>query len=92
MLKKISLLFPGLAITLLIAVTAQLLGNKFPVIGASVFGILIGILVSNLIRLPVSAGAGVAFSSKAILQFSVILLGGPFAWLRFWKQVPHHCS
>lgn len=75
-IKKLSLLFPGFALTLLIATAAQILGNRFPLIGASVFGILFGILVKNLFRLPVSTADGVNFSSKAVLQFSIILLGG----------------
>lgn len=76
MLRKITDLLPGLAITLIIAIVAHILGNKLPIIGASVFGILFGILVNNLIKIPVSSEKGINFSSKVILQFSVILLGG----------------
>ena len=47
MLKKIIFIIPGFILTIVIAILAQLLGKFVPVIGAAVFGIIIGILRSS---------------------------------------------
>ena len=64
----------GILACLIIAVPAWLLGNKFPIIGGPVFGILIGMLLAFLKR-PESLNPGIKFTSKYILQYSIILLG-----------------
>lgn len=66
----------GLLLVLAIAVTAFFLGRIFPIIGAAVFGIIIGIIIKNTFGVPGSANHGVNFTSKRILQLSIILLGG----------------
>lgn len=71
-LKKIR---PGLLLCLLLAVPSWLLGRAFPVIGGPVFAILIGMVVSQLLRDRTRYQAGIAFTSKKILQYAVILLG-----------------
>ncbi|MFA5995564.1 MAG: putative sulfate exporter family transporter [Patescibacteria group bacterium] len=75
MLKNILNLIPGLLLTGLIAVTATWLGGWWPIIGAAVFGIFIGIIVNNLIKIPVVTQRGINFSAKIILQLAIILLG-----------------
>jgi uncharacterized integral membrane protein (TIGR00698 family) len=58
-----------------IAAVAYALGNLAPIVGAPVFGILIGLAIT-LVRPP---GAmfrpGIAFASKMLLQVSIVLLG-----------------
>jgi uncharacterized integral membrane protein (TIGR00698 family) len=76
MLKKIIHLIPGLGATLVVSVIAYFLGSFLPIIGAAVFGIVIGILLRNLIHIPVSFHLGIGFSAKRILQLSIIMLGG----------------
>ncbi len=76
MIKKILHYVPGLILVLLISTIAYFLGNFFPIIGAAVFGIIIGILARNLLKIPGAANHGVNFSSKRILQASIIMLGG----------------
>lgn len=71
---------PGISLALLIAIVAFYLGKLFPVIGAAVFGILIGIAIRNSIKMPEPALAGIIFTSKKILQFSIILLGGTLSF------------
>ncbi len=66
---------PGFLIALLIAAAAYALGRIIPVVGGPVFGIILGILVATLWKLPASAGKGLKFTSKYILQLAVILLG-----------------
>ena len=70
-LKK---MLPGLGICLLIAIPAWFLGRLFPIIGGPVFGILFGMLIA-LIKRPACFEKGIQFTSKKILQYSIILLG-----------------
>ena len=66
---------PGLAAAVAITVVATWLGHLAPVVGAPVFAIAIGIVVAVL-RPPGEAFApGIAFTSKKVLQGSIIMLG-----------------
>jgi uncharacterized integral membrane protein (TIGR00698 family) len=71
---------PGILLAIVIAAAAFALGHKFPLVGGAVFGIVIGILVRNSVRLPDSTASGIRFTSKKILQFSIILLGGSLSF------------
>ena len=64
----------GLLLCFIIAVPAWLLGRAVPVIGGPVFGILFGIIIA-LFKRPEYMEAGIKFTSKKILQWSIILLG-----------------
>lgn len=57
-----------------IAIPAWILGEKFPIIGSPVVGILFGMLIAFWKR-PSAFEKGIAFSSKNLLQYSIILLG-----------------
>ena len=50
-------------------------GHLFPVVGGPVFAILIGMVVSTGLHDRERFQAGIAFTSKKILQYAVILLG-----------------
>lgn len=65
---------PGIFAAFIIAVPAWLIGTKIPVIGSPVLGILLGILLSGFKR-PERFNEGIKFTSKKILQYSIILLG-----------------
>jgi uncharacterized integral membrane protein (TIGR00698 family) len=66
---------PGFTLCLLVAAIAYALGRVFPIVGGPVFGILIGMAVA-FVRKPGGAlAAGIKFSSKQILQLSIVLLG-----------------
>ena len=65
---------PGISLCLVIAVIAWILGREFTIIGGAVFGIVLGMLAA-LIRRPEACDAGIRFTSKKILQYSIILLG-----------------
>jgi uncharacterized membrane protein YadS len=60
---------------LVLASIAWWLGLWFPLVGGPVFAILLGILVGNLVRISDLARPGIAFCSKKVLQYSIILLG-----------------
>ena len=66
---------PGLLLCLLFAVPSWLLGRALPVIGGPVFAILLGMVLSLLLRDRSRFQPGIAFTSKKILQYAVILLG-----------------
>ena len=61
----------GLLLCLCIAIPCWMLGRALPVIGA----ILAGMAIALLVRDKGRAQAGIAYTSKTILQYAVILLG-----------------
>ncbi len=64
----------GLLLCLAVALPAWYLGRLYPLIGGPVFGILGGMALAFWNR-PASANPGIRFTSKKILQLSIILLG-----------------
>jgi len=78
-LKKI----PGIVICLAIAFLAWLFGRTFPLIGGPVTAIVSGILISSIFpglvkkefSKKISFNDGVKFTSKKLLQYSIVLLG-----------------
>ena len=65
---------PGISLAAIIAVPAWVLGQQFPVIGSPVLGILFGMLLAFWKR-PPAFQSGVTYTSKKLLQYSIILLG-----------------
>ncbi len=69
----------GITLCLAIALPSWFLGRTVPVIGGPVIGMVLGIVISAIFpRLrfgPVDPGAGIKFTSKKLLQYSIILLG-----------------
>jgi len=68
-------LVPGLALVLVIAVCAFLLGRLVPVVGGPVFGIVIGMVVAAAHPLARPLRPGIAFAGKQLLQAAIVLLG-----------------
>lgn len=60
--------------TILIAVPAWILGKVYPIIGSPVLGILFGMILAFWNR-PEIFNVGIRYTSKKILQYSIILLG-----------------
>lgn len=75
----------GILFAFAIALLANWLGTLLPIIGGAVFGILIGILINNSIGKPKSTVKGVTFTSKKILQWAIIMLGGGLSLTQVWK-------
>ena len=65
----------GIILVLAIAIPAWILGKAFPIIGGPVFGILLGMIITNFIKNKTVFQQGILFTSKKILQYAVILLG-----------------
>ena len=65
----------GILLCLAISVPSWFLGKLFPVIGGPVFAILIGMILTLIIKDKTKMQSGITFTSKKILQYAVILLG-----------------
>ncbi len=65
----------GVLFCIAIAIPAWLLGKWIPVIGGPVFAIIIGMILTLIIKDKSSYDEGIKFTSKKILQYAVILLG-----------------
>lgn len=72
---------PGIILAFAIALPSWLLGKSLPVIGGPVFGIIIGMIITSAFPDFIKSGKrivfdeGVRYTSKKLLQLSIILLG-----------------
>ncbi|MGN1281306.1 MAG: YeiH family protein [Succinivibrio sp.] len=66
---------PGFFLCLVIAIPSFILGRIYPIVGGPVFSMLIGMMLCCFLPIPKFFDSGVKFTSKKILQYSVILLG-----------------
>ena len=66
---------PGLLLCLVIALPCWLLGKALPVVGGPVFAILAGMLITLVWKDKGKVQGGIAYTSRKILQYAVILLG-----------------
>lgn len=73
-LKTVINKLPGILLTVLIAIPAWILGKFFPIVGSPVIGILFGMILAFWKR-PEFLNEGVQYTSKKLLQYSIILLG-----------------
>ncbi|MTI56434.1 YeiH family protein [Geosporobacter ferrireducens] len=73
-MKKVLNTLPGIALTAIIAAPAWLLGHLFPIIGSPVLGILFGMILAFWKR-PALVESGIKYTSRKLLQYSIILLG-----------------
>jgi uncharacterized integral membrane protein (TIGR00698 family) len=67
-------ILPGILESLVLAIPAWFAGKLVPVIGGAVFAILFGLILGSIFR-PARCVAGIKFTGKKILQYSIILLG-----------------
>ena len=65
----------GIILAAVLAVISMYLGGLLPTIGGPVFAILIGMVLRNTINISPIFNDGLRFSSKTILQWSIIFLG-----------------
>jgi uncharacterized integral membrane protein (TIGR00698 family) len=68
-------LVPGAGCAAAVAAVATLLGGLAPVVGAPVFAVLIGIALAVLAKPSARLRPGIAFTSKKVLQGSIVLMG-----------------
>lgn len=67
--------WPGVILSLGIAVLATFVGHAIPVAGSALPAIVIGVIIGLVRRPGARLRPGVAYSSKFLLQFAVVLLG-----------------
>nr|WP_312576104.1 YeiH family protein [Sedimentibacter sp.] len=65
---------PGVLLAFAIAIPAWFIGKAFPIIGSPVVGILFGMVLASWKR-PEIFNTGIKYTSKKLLQYSIILLG-----------------
>jgi uncharacterized integral membrane protein (TIGR00698 family) len=65
----------GIVLSVAIGLLALLLGERYPLIGGPVIGIVLGILVRNTLSPGERFAPGIAFAGKYVLQWSIIALG-----------------
>jgi uncharacterized integral membrane protein (TIGR00698 family) len=73
-MEKITNKLPGILLAALIAIPAWFIGKTFPIIGSPVLGILFGMILAFW-KKPTVFNDGVKYTSKKLLQYSIILLG-----------------
>ena len=76
-MKKIVMIIPGFAVSVLIALVARAIESIIPVhiIGASVIAMFIGMGINAVKKPNELITSGIKFTSKKILKFAIILLG-----------------
>ncbi|MGL4369549.1 MAG: YeiH family protein, partial [Spirochaetota bacterium] len=67
--------YKGIFLSAAVACAAVIAGYYLPIIGASVFGIVFGILIGNFARVPASCSKGLDYASKKILKIAIVLIG-----------------
>jgi len=65
----------GLALCVAVALVATALGKVLPVVGAPVFGIVMGAVIAAFLKPGAVTDAGAAWSGKYVLQASVVVFG-----------------
>jgi uncharacterized integral membrane protein (TIGR00698 family) len=68
-------MLPGLFMCVAIAIAAFALGRALPIVGGPVFGIVLGMIVTMLLKPDKRFTPGVRFASRQLLQLSIVLLG-----------------
>lgn len=79
-MKKVTTLFPGVVLALIIALAAKVLENLenaagLHIIGASVIALFIGMIINAFWKPTQTTAPGIKFTSKKLLKFAIILLG-----------------
>lgn len=73
--KKLKGIGLGFLACLLIGIVSQVIGHFFPKVGASLFAILLGIILGNTLLNKESLALGVKFSESRLLEYSIALTG-----------------
>ena len=76
---------PGVILSLAVALTARWIHGLLPpslskALGEVLFAVFLGLLVSNVVRLPKSTALGIRFSFQTLLRVAIVLLGAGFSF------------
>jgi uncharacterized integral membrane protein (TIGR00698 family) len=69
------LVAPGLVLAIFVALAATPLGRAVPVVGAPVFGMVLGLILAAAIKPGDDLRPGLGFAAKPVLQASIVVLG-----------------
>jgi uncharacterized integral membrane protein (TIGR00698 family) len=73
---RLSRLTPGVALALLLGAAGTILGSRWPLLGAPVFAVVLGVLLSSMARRRREIlDPGLALAKGRLLQAAVVLLG-----------------
>jgi uncharacterized integral membrane protein (TIGR00698 family) len=72
--KQIKLVLPGVALIGALTAFAFFTGPLIPGLNAVIFGLVLGVLIGNLIKLPLQFAEGIKFSSGKILEFAIVMM------------------
>lgn len=90
MLRLLSLQFwksswPGLTLATVLALAATCFGDDVPWLGGAGIGILSGVVIASLVRIPEKCKPGFTAAGKQVLQCAVILLGAGLNLAVVWR-------
>jgi uncharacterized integral membrane protein (TIGR00698 family) len=85
MIRRFRSLAPGIAASLVVALAARWVHGLLPAflskaLGEVVFAVFLGLLISNLFRLPARTAPGIRYSFQTLLRLAIILLGAGFSF------------
>lgn len=78
-------ILPGLALAVMVALSARLAHRLLPheaasVLGEVIFAVVIGLALGNLLPVPAQLQPGIRFSFHSVLRAAIILLGASFSF------------
>jgi uncharacterized integral membrane protein (TIGR00698 family) len=73
---------PGLSLAVAVALVATVVGRTFPIVGAPVTGIVIGVTLAALVPPGARLHPGIAVAGKTVLQASVVVLGSQLSLMQ----------
>ncbi len=76
----------GIILCFILALIAHYLGKIFPLIGAPVMAIFIGMILHNIVVGREEFSSGLKFTSKKILKLAIILLGFRLSLNQVWQS------
>lgn len=78
-------LLPGLALCTVLALIAWPLGQAWPLLGAPVAGLLLGLLVGNVLPVSERCDPGMQFGTQQLLQWAIVGLGLQLSAQQLWS-------
>ena len=84
-MKWVRMYGSGVGLAVVVALGATVLGRMLPLIGPAIFGIALGLAINSIVGKPHGTLPGIAFTSKKILQWAIILLGTGLNLAQIWQ-------
>ncbi|GAB6100537.1 putative sulfate exporter family transporter [Halanaerocella petrolearia] len=75
MKKDLTIIIPGLLVTIIIELSARYIANWVPNLGGVTLAIILGLIIGNTIKINSTYLPGVYFAKKKVLSLAIILMG-----------------